>query len=70
MAFGKSTPSGVGLLTWLWEQTLCDLEKTLDVAFEDVLDEFDSVWCVKGLIVTRSNLSVTWKVRPQIGIIS
>ena len=45
-----------------WQQTLYDLEKTLDVAYEDVLKEFDSVWCVKGLIVTHSNLLVTWKV--------
>jgi hypothetical protein len=40
-----------------------DLEKTLDVAYEDVLREFDKVWCVQGLIVTCYNLVVTWKVR-------
>ena len=54
--------SGKGLL-WNWE-------KTLDVAYEDVLNKFDLIWCVKGLIVTRSNLVVTWTIRPQIGIIS
>ena len=31
----------------------------------DVLQKFDSIWDVKGLIVTHSNL----KVRPQIDII-
>jgi hypothetical protein len=28
------------------------------------------IWGVKGLIVTRSNLVVTWKNRPQMSIIS
>jgi hypothetical protein len=53
-----------------WQCTLQDLEKNLDVAYDDVLREFDKVWCVKGLIVTRRNLVVTWKVRPWMGIIS
>ena len=35
-----------------------------------VLKEFDNVWCVRGLIVTYSNLVVTWKVRPRMDIIS
>ena len=38
-----------------------DLEEAPDVAYQDVLEEFDLVWCVKGLIVTWSNLVVTWK---------
>ena len=33
-----------------------------------VLNEFDSTWGVKGLIVTHSNLVVTWKVRPHMSI--
>jgi hypothetical protein len=35
-----------------------------------VLNDFDSTWDVKCLIVTRSNLVVTWRVRPHMGIIS
>ena len=50
--------------------TLLDLNKASDVAYEDVLNEFDSVWCVKGLIVTHIDIVVTWKVRPQMGTIS
>ena len=42
--------------------------KAPDVAYQDNLEEFDSIWGVKGLIVTRSNLVVTWKVRPHMGI--
>jgi hypothetical protein len=53
-----------------WQQTLQDLQKAPNVAYQDVLKEFDSVWCIKGLIVTRSNLVVTWKVRPWMDIIS
>jgi hypothetical protein len=70
-----------------WQRTLMVLEKTLDVAYEDVLKvcqkkkkknkkkedvlkEFDNVWRVKGLIVTRIHLVVTWKVRPHVSIIS
>lgn len=30
----------------------------IDVAYQDVLNQFDSMWCVKGLIVTHSNLVV------------
>lgn len=41
-------------------------KKTPDVAYEDV---FDNVWCVKGLIVTRSDLVVTWKVMFQMSIL-
>ena len=52
-----------------WKQTLLHLEKALDVAYQDVLKEFDLTWGVKGLIMTRSNLVVTWKVRPHMGII-
>ena len=53
-----------------WKRTLSDLEKAPDMAYQDILNEFDSTWGVKGLIVTKSNLVVTWKVRPQMGIIS
>lgn len=41
-----------------WQRTLHDLEK---VAYEDILKEFDKVWCVKDLIVTHSDLMITWK---------
>ena len=40
-----------------WQRTLHDFGKTPDIPYEDVLNKFDSVWSVKGLIVTRSNLS-------------
>jgi hypothetical protein len=53
--------SGNGLsVTW---------EKAPDVDYDDVFNEFDSVWCVQGLIVTRRNLSVTRKVALRMGII-
>jgi hypothetical protein len=44
--------------------------KVQDVAYEDVHKEFEFIWCVKILIVARSSLEVTWKVRPQMSIIS
>ena len=53
-----------------WQRTLTDLEKTLDVSYEEALKGFDNVWCVKGLIVTLINLVVTWKDRPGMGILS
>jgi hypothetical protein len=39
-----------------WKQTLTDLEKTMDVAYEDFLEEIDNAWCDKDLYVTCSNL--------------
>jgi len=57
-----------GRIEWKW--TLRDLEKAPDVAYHDILNNFDLIWGVKGLIVTRSNLVVTWKDRPQMSIIS
>ena len=57
-----------GRIEWQW--TLVDLEKALDTSYQDILNDFDSTWGVKGLIVTWSNLVVTWKVRPHMGIIS
>ena len=53
-----------------WQQTLLDFKKVLYIAYQDVLNEFDSMWGVKGLIVTCSNLVVMWKVRPWMDIIS
>jgi hypothetical protein len=44
--------------------------KKLVVAYHDVLDKFDLVGCVKGLIVTCNNLVVAWEVQPQMVIIS
>ena len=46
-----------------------DLEKALDVAYQDVLNAFNSILGVKGLIMTHNNLEVTWKVRPQTNIV-
>ena len=40
------------------------------VANHEILNKFDLTWGVKGLIVTQSNLVVTWKDRPQTSIIS
>ena len=57
-----------GRLEWQW--TLMCLEKTPNFAYDDAFKEFDNVWCVKGLIVACSNLMVTHKVRPLMGIIS
>ena len=42
----------------------------MDVAYHDVFKEFDTTWGVKNLIVTRSNLVVTWMDRPQMSTIS
>lgn len=50
--------------------TLVDLEKAPEITYQDLLNEFDSVWYGKGLIVTRSNLVVTWTIRPRMDIIS
>lgn len=52
-----------------WQCTLLDLEKTLDIAYDD-LKKFDKIWCVKGLIITRNNIVLTWKVTPWMSIIS
>ena len=41
-----------------------------NVAYQDVLNEFDSTLGVKKLTVTRSNLVVTWMDKPHMGIIS
>lgn len=74
MARGGNTPSYVGFLLEYgrleWQRSLHDLEKIPDVAYQDVLTEYGLVCCIKGLIVTCSNLMVTWKLRPQMGIVS
>ena len=57
-----------GKIEWQW--TFHDLEKTPNVAYENVFNEFASVQCVKGCIVTHSNMSITCKVKPQMDIIS
>jgi hypothetical protein len=44
--------------------------KTPNVAHEDILKEFDNVWCVNILIVMRNNLLVAWRVMPRMAIIS
>jgi len=52
-----------------WKHTLRDLGKTLDVAYHDILNKLDLTWGVKGLIVTRGNLIITWKDKPRISTI-
>lgn len=47
-----------------------ELEKAMDIAYQDILKELDLIWDAKGLIMTCSNLVVTWKVRPQMPILS
>lgn len=42
----------------------------MDVAYQDVLNKFNSTREAKGLKVTQGNLVVMWKVRPQMDIIS
>jgi hypothetical protein len=46
------------------------LEIALDVVYDGVLKKFDKIWCGKGLIAIRSNLLVTWKDGPKMGIIT
>ena len=53
-----------------WQCIMQDLDKFLNIVYEGVFREFDKVWDVNGLIVTHSNLVVTWKVMPLVGIIS
>ena len=59
MASGENTRSCVGLFAWLWWAWVATdspwLKKAPVVGYEDVLKEFDLVWCVKGLILTCSN---------------
>jgi hypothetical protein len=51
-----------GRIEWKW--TLKDLEEAPNVAYQDILKEFDPNWGVKNLIVTKSNLVVTWMDKP------
>jgi hypothetical protein len=64
----KNTSSHLGHLARLcrieWKRTLLDLEKAPNVAYQYVFNGFNSAWGVKGLIVTRSNLVITWEVGP------
>lgn len=47
---------------------LKELDKSLDVAYQNVLSQFDLMWCVQELIATISGLEFTWKIRPKMGI--
>ena len=51
-----------GRIEWKW--ALKDLEEAPDVAYQNILKEFDSTWGVKNLIAIWSNLVVTWMDRP------
>ena len=53
-----------------WKRTFNDLEEGPDVAYQDVLKEFDTTWGVKNLIVTWNNSAVTWMDKPQMNISS
>lgn len=44
--------------------------KASDVTYQDLLQNIDLIWGIKGLIIIHSNLVVTWKVRTQMAIIS
>ena len=44
--------------------SLRDFKKAMGVAYNDILNNCDLTWGVKGLIMTRSNLVVTWKDSP------
>ena len=52
-----------------WQRMLQNLAEVLDVEFQDFLNEFQLALYVKGLIATKSDLEVTWKIRPQMGTI-
>lgn len=45
------------------QRMLKDLAEALDVAIDGVL-------CARGLIATRNNLTITYKITPEIGIIT
>lgn len=74
MVFARKAPSVASFLldygTFEWQRTPHDLEKVPNVAYDNVLNDFDLVWCLKGLIVTRTNLLVIWKMKPRMSIIS
>jgi hypothetical protein len=42
-----------------WQRILKALERTYDVAYDNILRVSDKVWCVKSLIATRNNLVVS-----------
>ena len=52
-----------GRIQWKW--TLEDLERTLGMAHQGFLNESDSTWGSKAVIVPWSNLVATWKIRPN-----
>lgn len=43
------------------------MDTTPDIAYQDV-KEFGLAWCVQGLIVIHNNLTVIWKIEPQMDI--
>ena len=54
-----------------WQQTLTNLEiHTEHCLWECSWRIWQYIQCAKGLIITCSNLMLTWKVRPQMGSIS
>lgn len=45
-----------------WQRMLKDFKDTQDVAYQGMPNECDPMWCIKGLIATRSNFVVTWNI--------
>lgn len=55
-----------------WQHSLKDLEKALDLAYQDVLNNLDSGWCyTKRLICCFSEQSCGHlEIRPGMGVAS
>jgi hypothetical protein len=51
-----------------WQHTLTNFGKAPDMAYQDVLEEFNLVWCVKNLLATCNNLAVTYRRRLGPGL--
>jgi hypothetical protein len=52
LANGENTPSCVTFLLDYcrleWQRALNDLENPPDIAYQDIRNKFDLVWCIKG----------------------
>lgn len=53
-----------------WQITLKDLAKSPNVVYQYNMRELISTWCVRGFIVTRSNLDVIWMIKLHIRVIT
>ena len=52
------------------ERTIKYLAKAHDLAYDDGLKEFDTIWCVKCLNAIRNIIVVTWEFVQKMGIIT